>query len=221
MNACFFLTPVAQKSAAIDGEGQFRGLASTFGGAPDAHGDVIAPGAFAATLADHAAHDDQPALLWGHDPAQPIGKWLALQETSAGLEGFGKLTLDVPKAKEARALMRDGALGLSIGYRLPAGGYELKDGVRHIRQIELHEISVTPMPANRSARITEVKTAMNDPRAFEQAARDALGLSAREAKRLMSGGWAALVRDEPDPSEELAAFAAELRNITQSIKAKV
>jgi hypothetical protein len=117
--------------------------------------------------------------------------------------------------------MRDNALGLSIGYRVAPGGAEIRsDGARILNDIDLLEISLVAVTSDTEARFLSSKGLdLDNPREFERAARDALGLSAREAKRLMSDGWRGLVREGPaDDSEELAAIAAKLQRITQSIQ---
>jgi len=220
----FQTAPLQLKFAANEDLGSFTGYASTFGGEPDQHGDLIAPGAFAQSLAKHAAAGTRPALLWQHDQTNPVGVWNSFEEDSVGLLGLGRLTMDVPQAKAAHALAKDGALALSIGYTIPPGGAELVNGARLLKQIDLVEVSLVGIPANPSARITSVKSAFDsanpNPRDFKRAARDALGLSAREAKRLMAGGWNGLVRDEQtDNSTELAQIAAKLQRITESLRA--
>lgn len=221
----FQTAPLQLKFAADQAVGSFTGYASTFGGEPDLHGDLIAPGAFAASLAKHAAAGTRPALLWQHDQSNPIGAWLSFEEDATGLHSSGRLTMEVPQAKSAHALAKDGALGLSIGYSIPAGGAELINGVRLLKQIDLVEVSLVAVAANQNARILSVKTAFDpaspNPREFERAVRDALGLSAGEAKRLMSRGWNGLVRDEQgDNSEELAAIAQKLQNITATLQGR-
>lgn len=177
------------KSAQADSAGRFSGYASTFGGQPDSYGDIIAAGAFAKSLTRHQAQDTMPALLWAHDGRTPIGKWVSMREDAHGLKVEGKLTLEVEKAREAHALMKDGALGLSIGFRVPAGGASFgKSGDRVLTEVDLAEVSVVALPANTNARITGVKSI----RDFESVLRDELGFSAREARRLASGGWRAL-----------------------------
>jgi len=203
-------------------EGTFSGIASAFRTRPDRHGDIIQSGAFKRTLAQHSLENTKPAMLWSHDQSRPVGAWQSFEETKQGLQAYGKLTLDVPEAKTAQALMRDNALGLSIGYRVAPGGAEMRsDGVRILKDIDLFEVSLVAVPSDTEARILSSKGIEFDadnPREFERAARDALGLSAREAKRLMSDGWRGLVREGPaDDSEELAAIAAKLQRITQSI----
>src|SRR5690349_20522687 len=96
-------------------DGLFSGYASLFG-VPDLGRDVVAPGAFAETL--RARGPGGVRMLWQHDPAEPIGRWLSLAEDARGLRVEGCLNLAVQRAREIDALMREGAVdGLSIGFR--------------------------------------------------------------------------------------------------------
>lgn len=208
----------AFKLSMIEAAGEFGGYASTFGGPPDSFGDVIASGAFARGLAEHRSRGSLPAMLWQHDTAAPIGRWLALAEDERGLVVEGRLTLEVQKAREAYALLRDGALnGLSIGFqtrRSEAGTH----GGRLLTDIDLLEISLVTLPANSGARVAAVKSRgrIETIRQFEGALRDELGFSHRAAKRLASGGWPALTeRDVPGGGPE--DLAAVLRRATDSL----
>lgn len=188
------LSVVEIKRATLSETGQFSGYASTWDGEPDAVGDVIKRGAFTKALAHHKRSGTVPALLWGHDLSEPVGRWLSFTEDSHGLLAVGKLTLDTRRGREAYALLKDDALSLSIGYTVSPGGASRKNGLRIIKDIaRLYEVSLVSIPANGHAKITSVK---NSSREFEKALRERLGLSVREAKRATSGGWHALVRDE-------------------------
>ena len=217
----FHSAPIQLKFSPVEqsGTGEFTGYASTFGGEPDSYRDVIAPGAFAESLERHRLGGTRPAMLWQHDMKAPVGIWTDLHEDQHGLRVSGRLTLAVEKAKESYALMKDGALAMSIGFFINEAE-PVADGLRLLKSVELLEISLVAIPANPRAVITEVKTLdPNNPREFERRVREALGLSAREAKRLMSGGWSALVRDErSDDSEELAIIASRLEAITKSLR---
>lgn len=209
------LSPVVFFKAQSQPSGEFTGYASTFGGAPDAYGDVIDPGAFAASLAEHAANDSMPALLWAHDPSEPIGRWLSLKEDYHGLHADGRLTLGTTRGKEAHALMKDGALGLSIGYRVKAS--KLLGTTKVLTAVDLLEISVTALPANPGAKIIGVKSRPRTIRDYEAELRDALGFSTREAKALASRGWPAL-NDRDDESEELQELYAAISAATTDLK---
>jgi HK97 family phage prohead protease len=200
------------KFAAASAVGEFTGYASTFGGPPDAYGDIVAPGAFAKSLAAHRSDGTTPALLWSHDPSEPIGKWLSITEDRHGLAVTGKLTLGTHRGAEAYALLKDDALAMSIGYQT-RNRETTKEG-RTLLEVDLHETSLVAMPANTRARVTSVKSFRpGDPRTLEAALRDELGYSLREAKRLVSGGWRALSDDD---SEELQSVAALIRGAAHS-----
>jgi hypothetical protein len=87
---------------------------------------------------------------------QPIGL-AKLQDTSQGLAIEGQLVLDVAKAKEVYSLLKARVLrALSIGY--DAIKADFKDGVRQLREVKLHEISIVVAPMNEQALITGVKS---------------------------------------------------------------
>lgn len=218
------ISPVFEfKVSGAEAAGTFNGYASTFGGEPDSYGDIIAPGAFTQSLENYRKKAGAPALLWAHDTSEPIGKWLMLKEDRYGLAVSGKLTLGTKRGTEAHALMKDDALGLSIGYRVNPGGSSYQGSNRVLKSLELFEISAVAMPANSSARVTSVKSAAflrpENIREFEAALRDAIGLSVREAKRVASAGWPALVRRD-DASDELKEIAALFTRATTDFQSK-
>jgi len=204
------------KRAAVDDTGTFEGYASVYGGV-DSYGDTIAVHAYAATLEKHRQANTRPALLFSHDPGQPIGVWQDMREDGQGLRVKGKLTLAVARAREAYELMRDGALGLSIGYQVDDWAPSSKPGQRILKSVTLYEVSLVAMAADSNARILGVKEAFPTIRDFEEHARDALRLSAREAKKLASGGYASLVGRD-DRSEEIAELARGIADRADELK---
>ncbi|MDR7039410.1 MULTISPECIES: HK97 family phage prohead protease [Methylobacterium] len=131
-------------------DGHFAGYASLFG-VPDLGRDVVAAGAFAETL--RARGPAGVRMLWQHDPAEPIGRWIALAEDARGLRVEGRLNLAVQRAREIDALMREGAVdGLSIGFRTLRAAPD-RAGYRHLRSIDLWEISLVTFPLQPGARI--------------------------------------------------------------------
>lgn len=173
-------------------EGTFKGLASTW--QLDRHGDVIERGAFAKSLAQWSARGARVPVLWQHDHAEPIGALRVATETDDGLEVEGELVLAVGNAKRAHALAKSGGLAMSIGFAIPEGGSETRSGVRFIKEIDLAEVSLVSVPANPGAVVREVKSARDCStiREFESLVRDALGLSARDAKAVAAKGWQGL-----------------------------
>lgn len=132
--------------------GEITGYGSVFG-VEDSYGDVIAPGAFSATLAEHRRAGAMPAMLWSHDPADPIGVWEEMHEDSHGLYCRGRLLLETNRGYEAWHLLKAGALtGLSIGFRT-VEAEKLATGGRKVTELDLWEVSPVVFPANPAARI--------------------------------------------------------------------
>lgn len=156
-------------------DGTVEGYGSVFG-VRDNYDDVIAKGAFAASLAVHKSAGTMPAMLWQHDADQPIGIWTEMVEDAKGLRIKGQLALETVKGKEAHALLKMGALnGLSIGFMSKQWAYDRETEVRTLTEIDLWEVSLVTFPANEKARVTNVKSAdeLATPKDAERALRDA------------------------------------------------
>lgn len=160
LDALMKSAPVLNVKSLDDKTGEFDGYASTFGGEPDSYGDVIAPGAFAQSLADHAANGTMPKMFWQHDSHEPIGRWLDIKEDGHGLWVKGRLNMAVRRAQEAHALLKDGDIeGLSIGYRIKEYSVSEDTGVWTLLRLDLREISVVSIGANDGATVSSVKSA--------------------------------------------------------------
>jgi uncharacterized protein len=97
-------------------------------------------------------------MLWQHDPAQPIGRWLAIREDARGLLVRGRLNLAVERAREIHALLKEGAVdGLSIGFRVERARRERATGLRRLERLDLWEISLVTFPMLPGARVGAVK----------------------------------------------------------------
>ncbi len=136
------------------GRDEFEGYASLFG-VPDGAGDVVMPGAFRASLRKRPA--GQVRLLYQHFAHEPLGVWETIREDGKGLYVRGRLTLDVVRAREVRALIADGAInGLSIGFRTVRARRDAKRGVRELLDVELWEISVVTFPLLAGSGVTAI-----------------------------------------------------------------
>ncbi len=213
------LSPVYSfKQASIDSAGLFRGYASTFNGPVDSFGDIIAPGAFVDTLQKHKSDGTSPALLWSHSQSDVIGKWHTLEEDSHGLKAVGKLTLETAKGKEAYALMKDQALGLSIGFAAVKSKYDRASKTNTLSKIKLFEVSLVGIAANPAAKITHVKSGISTVREYEDAIRDVLGYSRRESKKLAGGGWPAFAERDVSGEQELTEMVRAIDARTIALK---
>jgi len=129
-----------------------EGYASLYG-QTDRGGDIVQPGAYAASLAELKREGRKVKMLWQHDPAQPIGVWDEVREDRRGLYVRGRLLRDVTRGREAAALLEAGAIdGLSIGYRTKRA---TRDGAgqRLLHELELWEVSLVTFPMLAEARV--------------------------------------------------------------------
>lgn len=140
------------KAAEGDAGGwEVAGYASTFGGSPDAYGDIVAKGAFADSLAKRAVK-----LLWQHDMSEPIGKQLSLAEDDTGLFGRWSIVPTDTGTKAHQLLAADLVDSLSIGYLTKDAEYK-EDGTRVLKAVDLYEVSLVTVPANDRAVVTSFK----------------------------------------------------------------
>jgi hypothetical protein len=154
------------------------GYASLFN-LPDSGGDVVMPGAFAKSLARRSAAGIR--MLWQHDPARPIGRWLNFGEDRNGLWVTGRLTAGVSTAEDLARLIADKALdGLSIGFRTVRATSDPRRGIRLIHEIDLWEVSLVTFPMHPRARLV-----MGGPGGGEGGTRAALVRRLDEAARTM------------------------------------
>ncbi|MCL3883708.1 HK97 family phage prohead protease [Marivita sp. GX14005] len=129
-----------------------EGYASRFGQC-DQGNDVVAAGAYAASLQRLAEGGRAVKMLWQHDPAQPIGVWDEVREDATGLYVKGRILESVERGREAAALIAAGAIdGLSIGYRTKSAVKD-KQGRRVLTELELWEVSLVTFPMLPSARM--------------------------------------------------------------------
>ncbi len=139
----------------VDGDAtRFAGYAALFDRV-DRGGDIVQRGAFAGAEA-HAV-----PLLWQHDPARPIGSIETLAEDARGLRVVARISGASRAAREAAALLRDGAVGgLSFGYRVRSSeaGPVARGGKpqRVLTAVELVEVSLVTLPMQPGARVIAI-----------------------------------------------------------------
>lgn len=209
----------AFKADKVEDDGTFKGYGSVFGNV-DSYREIVAPGAFAKSLAEIKASGDPLPALWQHNPDQPIGGYDVLEEDERGLllEGF-LMVGDLPLAKQAHALMKRRVVkGLSIGYYVRADSYDEKTRIRTLTELDLREVSIVTFPANVEAQVESVKSALTGMLAagqlpslkqFEDFLREA-GFSKSQAAAVAVHGLSKLHRGEPD-SKTTGDILAALR----------
>jgi HK97 family phage prohead protease len=193
--------------------GTFTGYGSVFS-ITDHGGDIVVPGAFADTLAAAKAAGRLPAMLWQHRNAEPIGIWTSMEEDSVGLKVTGQLALKTTRGSEAYELLKMGAIsGMSIGYRVRDDSWDRVSGIRSLKKLDLHELSLVTMPMNDASRVSAVKTIeeLDSLSEIERHLRDACGMSKTEATALVSRVKSVISRSDSGDREPLAALAAALQ----------
>lgn len=223
---------------------EFDGHGSVFKNI-DLGGDIVMPGAFKRSLAEHRKAGSLPQMFWMHDPSRVPGKWLEMSEDARGLAVKGVLA-ETDLGNEIHTLLKMEAVrGLSIGYMTRDQDFD-DDGNRLIKEADLWEVSVVSLPMNPLAQVAHVKSRLSaegvyvpTPREFENQFRR-MGCSKQISRRLVSmifdtSGVTLDVEDEPeetggtlvdskaptrcDADEEQEAIAA-LQAISDSIAAE-
>jgi len=146
----------------IAADGTFSGYVSVFNNV-DKGLDVVLPGAFKDSLAEWEAKGEFPPVLWQHRTGEPIGPTLEMREDSIGLWIKGQLLVDdVPRAKEARALLKAKAIkGMSMGYVSREDTVDRGTGVRSLKKVDLWENSIVTFPMNPMAGVSTVKSVID------------------------------------------------------------
>lgn len=208
--------------------GTFAGYGSTFGNV-DLGNDRVIAGAFTDTLKEFKAKKQLPAMFWLHDWKQPVGEWESMKEDKKGLAVKGALWVDgnqlgrkpIEVSEQVRNLLTsNGPKGLSIGYGVKKFSFEEEDRtlVRNLEKLTLFEVSPVPFGMNPEATVTVAKGfrrfvgELPTKRELEVILRDG-GLSGKGAKALISGGFAALSRDED--AEIMEALKSLVQTVSQ------
>ena len=135
---------------------QVEGYISTLGNI-DSGLDVIVPGAFD----DALASGRRVKFLFAHNQEKVLGPPLDLRLDDVGLFATGRLSKTDLGAYVHTLLLDGGIDSWSIGYVATAFDYqETPQGlVRRIKNLELYEASLLPLPMNEAAVVTSVKAA--------------------------------------------------------------
>ena len=141
--------------AVAPGTGVFEGYGSLFNRV-DSAGDMVLPGAFAASLKAKGAGGIR--MLFQHDPKEVIGYWVELREDEKGLFVRGRINPQVQRGRELIALIESRAIdGLSIGFRTVFASRDRATGARRLHRIDLWEVSLVTFPMLEGARLSGIK----------------------------------------------------------------
>lgn len=177
----------------------------------DSYEEVVDKGAFVKSISSKL-----PKMLLQHSWDDVGGIWTLAREDDHGLYLEGELNLDVQKSREYYSLIKQGALnGLSIGFRTIDSYYSEKN-IRHLREVDLMEVSIVTFPANEQSLITHVRSNNMTVREFEEFLRDA-GFSRTQSKTIVSKGYNKLCENHRD-DEESKELQSQLSNLLTTLK---
>jgi len=131
--------------------GIVKGYASTFGNI-DSDNDIINKGAYKKTIEENG---QRIKYIYQHNMEKPLGVIKMLEEDNRGLmfeAQIAKTTL----GKDVIELMKAGVLTENSVGIMPIQK-EMVDGIRHINEVKLFEISAVTLAANPEAMILDVK----------------------------------------------------------------
>lgn len=147
-----------------EGEHTVTGYASTWDREPDSYGDIVRKGAFLNAIEKLNESGKKLPLLFGHrtdDPLLNIGVVDSLEEDERGLKFTATIDMENERGAYAYKLLKEGRLEkVSFAYSvLDAATVTLEDGTKanELRELDIFEISLVPIPANHHAEIVEVK----------------------------------------------------------------
>jgi len=153
--------------------------------------------------------------------SDPIGKTVSLVENDEGLLGKWSLVPTDTGKKAHQLLEAELVTGLSIGFITKDAEYNT-DGVRVLKAVDLHEVSLVTIGANPSALVSSFKTAVPFTQLLEQAG-DVLRATVREAKALHDRR-AASNRARPlndQHTQAIEDFLAEAKALHEELSALV
>lgn len=203
----------AELKFAADEAGTFSGYASVFGGV-DTAGDTVHPGAFSRVASELTEVKMYLDHGWRRGEI-PIGKMFVQQDLRGLRVERGEFTRGMVKAEEVILAAKHGTVtGLSIGYTIDPAKNPRKAGTKGRDLYEIHslkEVSIVDHPADASARILDMKSAIDEIADLKQAEaflRDGCGLSWTAATALVSQIKSVALRDGDAEAKRLADLAA-------------
>lgn len=133
----------------VDDKGRFTGYASIYG-VEDSYGSIFDPGSI------EPDHMPLP-LTYQHDWNQVLGAIDRFENRGDGAYVEGYFDLNIARAREIYGLAKAGVIrGLS--HRFIANKNEFRGGKRHVVHATTNEITLTPIPSNKSAGIISIRS---------------------------------------------------------------
>lgn len=174
----------------VNDNGKFVGFASIYGNR-DQGGDVVVAGALTKTIQERGG---KFPLFYNHRVNVGVS---SVQDTPKGALTEGVINLEKQVGRDLYSDIKFFAangqsFGMSIGYTPIPDKIERKNGTRYLREIVLHETTLTESPMNQEATVVDVKTILEDiaewkaGRKLSAASRARLEAAMEEIRSLMA-----------------------------------
>lgn len=197
---------IKSENLAVKDDGYISGYCSVFGHV-DTYDDTIESHAYDAVVASGV----KPLMFFNHSSyGVPIGAWDKLSVDGRGLFIEGRLNLNNKQGKDVYEALKFGSMnGLSVGIYMQDQDVEYDDkGIRHIKNVrEIYEVSIVNFPADKNARISDIKSdKINSIRDVEHSLCE-VGFSQTDAKGIISLVKTALTKEQRDAEKAKAEEA--------------
>lgn len=141
---------------AMGDRGEYEGHFGVFNNVDDG-GDMCHPGMFLKTIAENGR---RVKPLFMHDFEKLLGPTPdILGEDNTGLYAKGHITLGTFWGDQVWTLMKDNALNEGSFMYLPVKYDHDREGVRHLREVKLYDISFVPLGMNGATSVRAIKAA--------------------------------------------------------------
>lgn len=144
--------------------GIIEGYASVYD-VVDSYNEVIIKGAFTESIETFKKNNEYIPMLFNHQMNKVIGGFdpKLIKDTEQGLYVKGEIDLNTQAGAETYSLLSKKYINsFSVGGYVKNDDLEwVKDGIIKIIKMSLVEISPTPNPANKDAKVTNVKSAVS------------------------------------------------------------
>ena len=162
----FKKTFAAEFKAVNESGTTFEGYAAVFGNV-DLGGDLIVPGAFEKTLAERYAGGAGIPVYWNHDVNDPfanLGVTSKAVEDERGLRVTAEVDTSTGYGQQVAKLLKEGRVRqMSFAFDVKEGAFVESDELGfyyELRELDLFEVSITPIGMNQATEIVSVKSLM-------------------------------------------------------------
>lgn len=156
----------AEFKAVGESGAEFEGYASVFGNV-DLGGDMVVKGAFEKALTERYPGGVGIPIYWNHDTTNPfanLGLTAKAVEDDHGLRVWGAVDTSTEYGAQVAKLLREGRVKqMSFAFDVKTGAFvesEEHGYYYELRELDLFEVSITPIGMNQATEVTSVKSLM-------------------------------------------------------------